>query len=117
MRGSEFAYRRAHSPIKFVLIDHNFCMGSGVGHFQAPFCVYTMFLNEIPELSPASNDRQEEGNRLDLEQITFLISNRHREEQEGPWQRGLRERSPQFKIRELKLNEIWATDIINHGLS
>lgn len=38
------AYRCAYSPVKFVFIDNHFCMGSGVHLFQAPFCVYALFI-------------------------------------------------------------------------
>ncbi len=45
---SEFPYRRSHSPIKFAFIDINFCVGSGIGLFQAPFYAYAMVINEVP---------------------------------------------------------------------
>lgn len=31
-----------------VLIDPAFCVGSGMGIFQATFCAYTMVINEAP---------------------------------------------------------------------
>ncbi len=37
MLGSEFTYRRAHSPIKFVFLDHSLCVGCGVCHPQVLF--------------------------------------------------------------------------------
>ena len=48
--GSEFTYRCAHSPVKFVFIDHNFCVGSGVRLFQALFCAYATVINKTPGL-------------------------------------------------------------------
>lgn len=46
--GSEFLSRCAHSPIKFIFIDPNFCVGGGVCLFQALFCAYAKVLNEDP---------------------------------------------------------------------
>lgn len=48
--GSEFTYRWAHSRIKFVFVDHDFCVESGVRCFQAPFGAYAMVISETPGL-------------------------------------------------------------------
>lgn len=48
MHGSKFLYKCTHSPIKFVFIDHNFCVGRGICLFQAPFCAYATVINETP---------------------------------------------------------------------
>ena len=36
--GSEFAWQYANFPVKFVFINPNVCVRSGVRTFQAPFC-------------------------------------------------------------------------------
>ncbi len=46
MHGSEFAYRCANFPIKFVFINPTFCVGSGVCLFQGRFCAYATVINE-----------------------------------------------------------------------
>ena len=45
---SEFAWRTAHSTVKFVFINHNLCVTSGVRTFSARFCAYASFINETP---------------------------------------------------------------------
>lgn len=44
--GSEFPYWCAYSHIKFVFINANICVESGVRDFQALFCAYAAVTNE-----------------------------------------------------------------------
>ena len=47
---SEFLWKCANFPVKFVFINPNVCVRSGVRTFQAPFCAYASVINETPGL-------------------------------------------------------------------
>ena len=48
--GSELAYNCTHSPVKFVFIDPNVCMRSGVRIFQTKFGADPTVINEAPDI-------------------------------------------------------------------
>ena len=48
MGGSEFAWRTAHSAVKFVFYKPQPLRGKCRMHISAPFCAYASFINETP---------------------------------------------------------------------
>jgi len=43
-----FACRCANFPVKFVFVNYNLCVVSGVGIFKGLFCVLATIINEAP---------------------------------------------------------------------